>query len=451
LFLALFEDSDHEYTPAVPIPPALAAQEIVPGPNDFDDFDFDVVDDVADVTDDANDDRKDDITDGVAADVIVHGENVVVENVANDDDAADEVVQTVQLQKPTLLWNTNDFASSNDDGYTFYAFNTAYPGVLSIKDLNAEIESVFDDYSKQYSTFTKQNAGIVDVSWHQDCISRALTRKYGRESFSWTREKQRMIFDSKKGNFYVTGILNPTVFPDVSNNRRQHALCVNTDQQKFYDRYSKGRQIASWFKTIDPYLSPIWKVWKLEFVQKSPLSILTLYGSIDSKISSANVTKESKSCSEHDCTTCITTKLNEKWCLGHFFGQIILRLSEGKKDDWHKKLVLSACSEIASKMTMFHMFTRHGAFFQDFQAYFKEALFGCNALIWTPKLHQKDKRIHLYLFEEVQVNLLTAIYAFLRDAKDIQKTLQTTRLKQIREYNVEASNEVFSALFGMMQ
>jgi hypothetical protein len=159
----------------------------------------------------------------------------------------------------------------DDGGCMLLALNNCIPDVLSEEELNNEIESVYEEKNKLTEFFPDKYliewCGVPNKSWHQDCIPKALKKKYGVGGFVWKKQKNiDVIFKRNLGKFYVHGLLNRKLYSDRDGNW-QHSICVNTNNGKFYDESIKGEKVKSWFEDNEDCYMKVWRVYKLELVK----------------------------------------------------------------------------------------------------------------------------------------------------------------------------------------
>ena len=69
----------------------------------------------------------------------------------------------------------------------WYALNKCLPGVLSLNELNHQINNYHAERSAWGGEIPKIVAGIPNSTWHHSCIYKALKEKYGDENFRWKK------------------------------------------------------------------------------------------------------------------------------------------------------------------------------------------------------------------------------------------------------------------------
>lgn len=160
-------------------------------------------------------------------------------------------------------------AGDDDGGCIHFALNKCVPDVLCVSDLDNQIKPLFQEKKKtpEYN-LTLEQCGIPGVTWHSECIVRALKSKYGVGGFSWTRHNRAVLNERGQGKFYVTGELNRKLFPDSDQDGNwAHVVCVDTDNDRFYDsNNTTGKKFKAWFKQGPNCYMNIWRVYKLEIL-----------------------------------------------------------------------------------------------------------------------------------------------------------------------------------------
>lgn len=181
-------------------------------------------------------------------------------------------ISGVAFHKNTcILPPPNETCGSGGGGCMLYVLNMCSPGVLSREELDEQIYEVYKEKNnlKEWSPnrYDISWCGIPGETWHQDCISKALKKKY-QDKYLWRKQKRSTIYERGHGKLYVHGLLNRLLWPNLDQDSNwQHTICVDTDTAKFYDINSaKGRWIKSWFLCSPEkrYMSEIWRVYKLE-------------------------------------------------------------------------------------------------------------------------------------------------------------------------------------------
>lgn len=155
------------------------------------------------------------------------------------------------------------------------SLNYCVPNVLSIQELDNQIDLLLVEKNKEKeffpNKFLREWCGTEGQSWHQDCILKALKQKYGVGQFCWAKQKNRdIIFEKNKGKFYVHGLLNQILFPEINNpnGNWSHTICVDTDLGKYFDESApNGRSVEKWLKK-SKYLIEIHRVYKLEIFEE---------------------------------------------------------------------------------------------------------------------------------------------------------------------------------------
>jgi hypothetical protein len=162
------------------------------------------------------------------------------------------------------------------------ALNKCWPGVLLAEELDEQIERVHEEQNKHPmwapDKYNREWCGIPGVTWHHDCIGKALRKKYPPAPLlgacTWRKKSADSIYKSGQGKLYVHGLLNKTLWPDIDpSSNWQHAICVDTDAGKFFDVNSnRWRSVGKWLQCPqeDRYMSNIWRVYKLALVGKKP-------------------------------------------------------------------------------------------------------------------------------------------------------------------------------------
>ena len=174
--------------------------------------------------------------------------------------------------EPSGNVGTRRAGGADGGGCMLKALNKCCPGVLTAEDLDAEITSVYEEVNglAEWAPdgFKKEWCGTPGASWHQDCIVKALKKKYPG-GYSWRKQSSLSIIHERgHGKFYVHGILNKLLWPDEDQaGNWQHTICVDTDTGKFWDDQSKGRMVQEWLqceKKEHLWMAEIWCVYKLE-------------------------------------------------------------------------------------------------------------------------------------------------------------------------------------------
>ena len=156
-----------------------------------------------------------------------------------------------------------------------WALNKCADNVLSLEELNEQIDPLFVEMKKQYPAWKREWCGIEDITWHQQCIAKAMKKKYRSGSYVWERipcDGIQDLWDSHKtGRFYLHGILNYKHFSEKPDGNWTHAICIDLDKEKFFDNTSpklkRGYSISKWFikcRKEDRYLSRIDRVYQLQ-------------------------------------------------------------------------------------------------------------------------------------------------------------------------------------------
>ena len=65
--------------------------------------------------------------------------------------------------------------------------NKCIPGVLSLKDLNDQIDKYYEERINWDRSLKKEHAGIPNITWHQSCIYKDLKHKYGQVNNVWKK------------------------------------------------------------------------------------------------------------------------------------------------------------------------------------------------------------------------------------------------------------------------
>ena len=178
---------------------------------------------------------------------------------------------TTPSYEPSCERDTQRAGGSDGGGCILKALNKCCPGVLTAEDLDEQIMAVFEEKNAlaEWSPngFKEEWCGTPGESWHQDCIVKALKKKYPG-GYSWRKHPTSVIYERGHGKFYVHGILNKLLWPDLDQEGNwQHAICVDTDTGRFWDDNAKGRKVEKWLKCeveTDRWMEEIWRVYKLE-------------------------------------------------------------------------------------------------------------------------------------------------------------------------------------------
>ena len=157
----------------------------------------------------------------------------------------------------------------------YWALNKCVPGVLTMKELNNQIESHYIEMRRLNPNHKKDWSGIKNQTWHQACISKALSQKYGKGSYIWKKIRFKNLYhflkSNKTGRFYIHGLLNYRLFSNNSSGNWTHAICIDIDDGKFYDNnYPYGRLILDWFincNVEEMYLARIDRIYKLDILK----------------------------------------------------------------------------------------------------------------------------------------------------------------------------------------
>jgi hypothetical protein len=168
---------------------------------------------------------------------------------------------------------TRRAGGSDAGGCMVVALNKCCAGVLTAGELDVQIEKVHEEQNKQLewapNKYKREWCGIPGVTWHQDCIAKALKQKYPPSSggYTWCKQPADSIYEPGQGKVYVHGLLNSALWPDMNQSSCwQHAICVNTDTGRFCDGNSNSwRSVAKWLqcREEDRYMVKVWRVYKL--------------------------------------------------------------------------------------------------------------------------------------------------------------------------------------------
>ena len=164
---------------------------------------------------------------------------------------------------------------NNSKACIHWTLNKCVPNVLSLQELNDQIEPLFLEMKESKSYWKREWCGIENITWHQTCISKALKKKYGAGSYVWKKIKfddmQDFLETHKTGRFYLHGILNYKLFSKNPAGNWTHTICVDIDSGKFYDNTSdilmEGYSILEWFincREEQKYLSRIDRIYQLQ-------------------------------------------------------------------------------------------------------------------------------------------------------------------------------------------
>lgn len=200
--------------------------------------------------------------------------NVMPLDVTNLDDIAEVKADLHQAHVSDIKCNlcvpqtpSDNAGEADDGGCMLAALNHCVPDVLCARDLDNQIKPLFEEKNKtpEYK-LTLEQCGIPGVTWHSECIGRALKSKYGEGGFIWRRQDREILNETKRGKFYVTGELNRKLFPDLEQDGNwAHVVCVDTDNDRFYDcNNTGGKKFKAWFKQGPNCYMNIWRVYKLE-------------------------------------------------------------------------------------------------------------------------------------------------------------------------------------------
>jgi hypothetical protein len=140
------------------------------------------------------------------------------------------------------------------------ALNACWPNVLTADELDAEIDNVFFEQVPEYK---REWCGIEKATWHQDCILKALEKKYG-DRVKWIKVPIDSIYEKHHGKLYVHGMLEPHLFDmvpyfahrKISEEFFHHwtySVCIDTDNNKIVD-FKKG---LSWFDFLRATSRPL--------------------------------------------------------------------------------------------------------------------------------------------------------------------------------------------------
>jgi hypothetical protein len=135
-----------------------------------------------------------------------------------------------------------------------YAFNkTVGFDALTANDLNQEMKEVYKEQNKQEewtpNKFLPEWAGEEDLTWHLECIPKALKRMYeGGYEYRLQRGNQDIIFEKGKGKFFVWGEKNRLLWPSEDQSGSwQHTICVDTDKGLFYEGdHPRGKSVRKY-------------------------------------------------------------------------------------------------------------------------------------------------------------------------------------------------------------
>jgi hypothetical protein len=172
--------------------------------------------------------------------------------------------------------NTRAAGGSDAGGCMVVALNKCCPGVLTAGELDEQIEKLHEELNKQRewapNNYKMEWCGIPGVTWHQNCILKALKKKYPPSSTGvhWRKLPANSMYEPGHGKLYVHGLLNKALWPEIDQSSNwQHSICVNTDTGRFFDgNTNRWRSVAKWLQCPeeDRYMSEIWRVYTLSLV-----------------------------------------------------------------------------------------------------------------------------------------------------------------------------------------
>ncbi len=151
------------------------------------------------------------------------------------------------------------------------ALNACIPGVLSSDELDKEIDGLMSTDPTKPRAFY----GTDGESWHQACIPKALSKKYGT-GFKWERLPVSSIYKKRIGRLYVHGLLNYRYFGVQNIGDWRHAMCVNTDNGTIIEQNygSKPQKFSANFDRKTPLENLFSEVWQVYRLQISRLHVL---------------------------------------------------------------------------------------------------------------------------------------------------------------------------------
>lgn len=133
---------------------------------------------------------------------------------------------------------------SQDDGAClFLAIDEAFPGVLTISDLDSQIDTL---HGCESHNLTRSQCGIPGYTWHVKCVHMALIEKKATDpsfKFTWSKvrgkrepELRDFLLQRNQGKFIVIGIMNYRLIPKASKyGNWKHAVLIDTDTGMLHD------------------------------------------------------------------------------------------------------------------------------------------------------------------------------------------------------------------------
>ena len=139
----------------------------------------------------------------------------------------------------------------------YWAFNKCVPGVLTMKELNNQIESHYIEMRRLNPNHKKGWSGIKNQTWHQACISKALSQKYGKGSYIWKKIRFKNLYhflkSNKTGRFYIHGLFNYRLFADTSSANSAKSVVDLTSAVDFRQKVGKKFSEKSIIKKCDEH------------------------------------------------------------------------------------------------------------------------------------------------------------------------------------------------------
>ena len=137
----------------------------------------------------------------------------------------------------------NSSGSDDDGACLFLCLDEAFPDVLTVKDLDNQIEILHKSPS---NCLTSTQCGIPGYSWHIKCVHMALQSKATADTsfkFTWTKIKNKkehelrdFLLRSTSGKFIVIGTMNYRLIPNASKHGNwKHAILVDSSTGMLHD------------------------------------------------------------------------------------------------------------------------------------------------------------------------------------------------------------------------
>jgi hypothetical protein len=159
-----------------------------------------------------------------------------------------------------------------------HSLNACVSDVLTAKELDEQIEVVFNDLHSRNPSITREHCGIIGTTWHQNCIPLALSKKYGPDGFLWEQLPDDAIWRKGLGKLYIHGLLDSTYFKMSPDGDWRHTCAIDTDLGTISDinipNSWEGLDCYKSKKRNRFFMKEIWQVFRIQILRPSPRDAL---------------------------------------------------------------------------------------------------------------------------------------------------------------------------------